>query len=388
MIGFGQDAEEYFNLAIKFRAEGKYKLALDKYSKCIELKNDFANDDGDNAYNQRGITYYLMSEYENAIVDFTKAIDVNPNKSIFYQNRASSFGELNNTENAIDDYKKAIEINPNNATAYNNLGVTYHELKMFKEAIENYYLAYNIDPNLVNLSTNIKTTLNLWEKSCKNPSKPRKYNSRQSQEEFEETDKYLTYLTELDNWKKCRTSINNTQLYSRKMQLDKESGKVIIDNITKAEGISKDELYSNAKVWLASFFNSTPDVIKLDDKDNGIIISKGLFTFEWNGGLLNMDYISNCYFTLKIYCKEGRFRVIWTDFEFDIMRELYKVSADERLLNPYKLEGSNNINTVDGFVPDGTWSSQKESVLRSIDSFNYSITKALTQKRESLGDDW
>ena len=172
------------------------------------------------------------------------------------------------------------------------------------------------------------------------------------------------------------------------MQIDKEEGLVMIDNITKAEGISKDELYSNAKVWLALFFNSATDVIKLDDKENGIIISKGLFAFAWKGGLFNMNYNSNCYFTLKIYCKEGRFRVIWTDFKFDLMKNLIKVSADDMLINPYKLEGASNINTADGFTPDGTWSSQKESVLRSIDLFNYNITKSLTQKRESLGDDW
>jgi tetratricopeptide (TPR) repeat protein len=310
-----------------------------------------------------------------------------------YYNKAEDFKNNGKYQLAIDNYSECLKLEPNYGEyngflIYNLRGFSYYQLADYKKAIADFSTSIELKPdedvvyqNIINASINL-------EKDCKKPTKPKKYNSRQSQEEFELTEKYQTYLNELDLWKHCRQTINNYRLYSRKMQIDNETGLVMIDNITKAEGISKDELYSNAKVWLASFFNSATDVIKLDDKENGIIISKGLFAFEWKGGLFKMNYYSNCYFTLKIYCKEGRFRVIWTDFKFDIMQNLIKVSANDMLLNPYKLEGASNINTADGFTPDGQWSSQKESVLRSIDIFNYNITKALTQKRVSLGDDW
>ena len=162
------------------------------------------------------------------------------------------------------------------------------------------------------------------------------------------------------------------------MQIDKETGLVIIDNITKSEGLSKDELYSNAKVWIASNFNSATDVIKLDDKENGIVIVKGLFNFS-TIGIFGLPDDNNCFFTLKIYCKEGRFRVIWTDFKFTLTPLGPKRSYDYTFMNPYE---------EDGFTPNNIRVKLKEGCLGVLDNFNYSIIKTLTQKRETLVDDW
>ena len=303
-------ANEYYNNAEDFRNNGKYQLAIDNYSECLKLEPNYGENNGATTYNQRGVAYFKLNNFESAISDFNTSITIYP-------------------------YNEVVSQNINNAT--------------------------------VNL-----------ERNCKKPKTLKKYNSRQSQEDFEMSEKYQIYLTKLNEWKDCRSLINNYRLYSRKMQIDKETGLVIIDNITKSEGLSKNELYSRAKVWIASNFNSSTDVIKLDDKENGIVIVKGLFNFSTTG-IFGLPEDRNCFFTLKIYCKEGRFRVIWTDFKFTLTPLGPKRSYDYTFMNPYE---------EDGVTPNNIRVKLKEGCLRVLDNFNYSIVKSLTQKRETLVDDW
>ena len=300
-----------------------------------------------------------------------------------YFNKAEDFRNNGKYQLAIENYTECLKIEPNfgrnsAANLYNLRGFSYYQLGNYKKAIADFSTSIKLKPDEDVVFQNIKNASINLEKDCKKPTKPRKYNSRQSKEDFESSEKYQTYLTKLNNWKDCRTLIDNSNLYSREMQIDKETGLVIIDNITKAEGLSKNTLYSNAKVWLASFFNSATDVIKLDDKENGIIIAKGLFNFSTTG-LLGLPQDNNCFFTLKIYCKEERFRVIWTDFQFTLTPLGSKYPYDYTFMNPYEEDGvtTNNIRVK-----------LKEGCLRFIDKSNYSLTKDLTKKRQTLDDDW
>ncbi|MCU4139364.1 MAG: hypothetical protein MW690_001296 [Methanophagales archaeon] len=53
-----------------------------------------------------------LNEYEQAIEDFSKAIELNPNYAGAYYNRGIAYAKLNQHERAIEDYNKAIELNP------------------------------------------------------------------------------------------------------------------------------------------------------------------------------------------------------------------------------------------------------------------------------------
>ena len=64
-----------------------------------------------------------IQEHNGAIVDFTKAIDLEPELAIGYFNRGLSKYYLQDYRGAISDYNKAIELNPKDVTAYVNRGV-------------------------------------------------------------------------------------------------------------------------------------------------------------------------------------------------------------------------------------------------------------------------
>lgn len=112
-----------------------------------------ANPENSTAYNNRGIQYSRKREFDRAINDFSKAIEIDPDKAIYYFNRAIALFELGapqrrsmEIERAVEDYTSAIERDPGYATAINNRGFAYATLKQHDRAIEDYDRAIEIDP--------------------------------------------------------------------------------------------------------------------------------------------------------------------------------------------------------------------------------------------------
>ena len=100
-------------------------------------------------FNQ-GVEKYEAGNYQGAIADYTKAIEINPQNATAYNNRGSAKDDLGDYQGAIDDYDKAIEINPQNADAYNNRGVAKGNLEDYQGAIADYTKAIEIDPQHAN----------------------------------------------------------------------------------------------------------------------------------------------------------------------------------------------------------------------------------------------
>ena len=69
-------------------------------------------------YLENGNTKYNLGDYSGAILDYNKAIEINPNDAGAYYKRGNAKRILGDNRGAIQDYNKAIEINPNDAEAY------------------------------------------------------------------------------------------------------------------------------------------------------------------------------------------------------------------------------------------------------------------------------
>ena len=76
-------------------------------------------------YNDRGLTQVKKGNYDQAISDFNKAIDLNPRDADVYNHRGNAYSLKRQFEQAISDYTRAIELNPRFADAYNNRGTAY-----------------------------------------------------------------------------------------------------------------------------------------------------------------------------------------------------------------------------------------------------------------------
>jgi tetratricopeptide (TPR) repeat protein len=99
------------------------------------------------AYTIRGNAYDNKGQYDQAIADFTKAIEINPRYAKAYTNRGSVYNSKGQADRAIADYGKAIEINPRYANAYNNRGIAYEKKKLRDKAIADYRAALEVNPS-------------------------------------------------------------------------------------------------------------------------------------------------------------------------------------------------------------------------------------------------
>ena len=74
-------------------------------------------------YFEQGLEKFDSGNYQGAIVDYTKAIGIDPQSAAAYYNRGNAKNESKDYQGAIADYTKTIEIDPQFALAYMNRGI-------------------------------------------------------------------------------------------------------------------------------------------------------------------------------------------------------------------------------------------------------------------------
>ena len=141
--------EVYNNRGIAYIKKGKLEQAIVSFSKAIELDPDYVN-----AYCNRGVVYYYKSEYENAFIDYNKALELNPRHAITYNNRGVAYGNNGEQEKAIGDFTRAIEIKSDYADAYNNRGNAYGNRSEYDRAITDYTKAIELNVNYADAYNN------------------------------------------------------------------------------------------------------------------------------------------------------------------------------------------------------------------------------------------
>ena len=77
-------------------------------------------------HDERGIALALVGLYEQAVIEFNKAIELDPEYAIAYNNRGNAYWNESNFNRALADYDKAIELDPEYAEAYGNRGFVYY----------------------------------------------------------------------------------------------------------------------------------------------------------------------------------------------------------------------------------------------------------------------
>jgi tetratricopeptide (TPR) repeat protein len=114
--------------------------AIADYNKALEIKPDLSD-----AYHNRARVWEQKGDYDKAIDDYTKAIELNPGDAETYNGRGVAYDSKGDFGAAIADYLKSIELNPSYVDAYNNLGVAYHNLKQYDKALDCYSNAISLD---------------------------------------------------------------------------------------------------------------------------------------------------------------------------------------------------------------------------------------------------
>ena len=104
------------------------------------MKPDYAN-----AYNNRGFVYGNKGEYDKAITDYTKVIDIKPDYAIAYNNRGIAYYHKGDYDKAMADFNKAINLKLDYESGYNNRGELRYKMDDYKGSIEDCSRAIELD---------------------------------------------------------------------------------------------------------------------------------------------------------------------------------------------------------------------------------------------------
>ena len=133
-----------FDEAIKLKKE-ILDTTDENLPKVQRLKKDLAK-----TYVHRGIIHYEKGDFDNAIIDYTQATDLDPDfADAYYQCAFVSLSE-GDLDLAIDNYTKAIDLDPDLTDAYKELGFAHFGNNDLERAIENYKIALQKDPDDTN----------------------------------------------------------------------------------------------------------------------------------------------------------------------------------------------------------------------------------------------
>ena len=77
------------------------------------------------AYNDRGAAFAEAGHYDEAITDYTRALEIEPKHAEFYNNRGAAYREKGQYDQALADFNRALEINPKYGNAYYNRAAVF-----------------------------------------------------------------------------------------------------------------------------------------------------------------------------------------------------------------------------------------------------------------------
>ena len=95
----------------------------------------------------RGWAYRERGDYDEAITDFTRAIELDPNSPLFYRDRGIARYLNGDYDRAIADYDTVIASSPDDEYLYMFRGLAYHMRGEHDRAVSDYDRAIGVNPD-------------------------------------------------------------------------------------------------------------------------------------------------------------------------------------------------------------------------------------------------
>ncbi|MBO5738156.1 tetratricopeptide repeat protein [bacterium] len=143
------DYKKYLDDGIYEFQCGKYNEAIENINKSIELKNDW-----EIPYFYRAASYQALENYDEAILDYTKSLQINDKLTDAYYNRARILLSRKDIENpditrAISDLEKALELDPNFVEALYAMGAALKKVEKYQESLKYLDRAIKLQPDFI-----------------------------------------------------------------------------------------------------------------------------------------------------------------------------------------------------------------------------------------------
>ena len=131
----------------------RYQEALLAFEQAIQLDPNDAV-----IYNGKGLALSSLNRYGEALAAYEQAIQLNPGFENAYINKAYVLYKLRRHLEALTDCERAIQLGPNNASFHNLKGLVLSDLNRYGEALAAYEQAIRLDPNIT-IAYNNKSSL-------------------------------------------------------------------------------------------------------------------------------------------------------------------------------------------------------------------------------------
>ena len=125
---------------IKYSLSQNTQEALNEFSKAIENQPEY-----DELYRLRGRAYVDLRDYSKALQNFNLALNLNPGNTTAILNRANTYMYIGKLDSSLLDLNRAIDLLPGEASAFLNRGSLYAKINRYDKAIQDFNKAIELD---------------------------------------------------------------------------------------------------------------------------------------------------------------------------------------------------------------------------------------------------
>lgn len=143
------DYKYYLDNGIFEINQGKYQDAIENINKSLELKNDWSI-----PYFYRAVAFQALENFDEAMLDYTKALQIDNKMTDAYYNRAKitlSRKDIDNPDinKAVKDLEKALELDSEFKDALFAMAAAQKKLGNYHSALEYLEKLLKLDPDAV-----------------------------------------------------------------------------------------------------------------------------------------------------------------------------------------------------------------------------------------------
>ena len=143
------DYKYYIDNGIYDFQRGELECALENINKSLELKNDW-----EIPYFYRAVVHQALENFDEAMLDYTKALQLNPKMTDAYYNRAKIILSRKDIENpdiqkAVADLEKALELDGNFVDALFGMAAAQKKLGNYHKSLEYLERLLQIEPDAI-----------------------------------------------------------------------------------------------------------------------------------------------------------------------------------------------------------------------------------------------
>lgn len=137
--------EKQISEALEAHSNKNYKQATKLYSKILRYK--LTPKIRSVIYNHRGMVYFIRSDYNHSINDFSQSIKYDAQNVMALNNRGLAFRMTHQYNLALQDFESSIRTNPFQHETYHLRALTYFDIDDLSKALEDCEKTLNIKPD-------------------------------------------------------------------------------------------------------------------------------------------------------------------------------------------------------------------------------------------------